>query len=195
MSNASIRVKLGPLFLLLGVLLSAMAGLILLDKPADVSNGPSIGGSFHLLNTDGRAVTQDDYLGQPALLFFGYTHCPDICPTTLFEISELFRKFNLSGKTRAIFVTVDPERDSPAMMKDYLSSFATEIIGLSGDRAAIDDVLRKYRVYAKKFPGEGDDYNMDHSAIIYLMDRSMRFVRPIALDDPAKAAREIESLM
>lgn len=156
---------------------------------------PAIGGAFRLIDYNGKVVTQDDFKGQPVLLFFGYTHCPDVCPTTLFEVSELLRNYNLEKKLHVLFVSVDPERDTPAVLKDYLSSFNGQIMGLSGDRAATDEVLKKYRVYSRKVAGSGADYSMDHTAVIYLLDRQMRFMQPLVIEDPARAAQEIKRVM
>ena len=112
-------------------------------------------------------------------MFFGYTHCPDICPTTLFEISEIMRKLGPEAdRTAALFITVDPERDTPAALKDYMMSFDPHVRGLTGDPDAIAAVAKDYRVYYKKVPLDGGDYTMDHTAIVYLMDQEGRFVSP-----------------
>ncbi len=177
------------------VLLAGGLGLTYLDQGPGAPAPSLIGGHFELVNGSGQAVTENDFKGEPTLVFFGYTHCPDVCPTTLFEISEILRKLKPGEKARGLFVTVDPERDTPAIMKDYLSSFDNRIVGLSGDRAAINVALKDYRVYARKVPGTGDDYTMDHSALVYLMDKQMRFVNALNLGDPDKAAREIERWM
>lgn len=136
-----------------------------------------IGGPFTLVNQEGKSVTQDILRGKVTLMFFGFTHCPDICPTALFEISEIMRALGKDAdKTAALFVTVDPERDTPAVMKNYISSFDPHIGALSGDAEAIARMLKAYRVYAKKVPLKSDDYTMDHSAAVYLMDRNGTFV-------------------
>ena len=97
--------------------------------------------------------------GRPFLVFFSYTHCPDICPTTLFEISEVMKALGKDAdRTRALFITIDPERDTPAALKDYLSNFDPHLRGLTGDRAAVDAALKAYRVYAKKIPLKDGDY-------------------------------------
>ena len=128
-----------------------------------------VGGAFALQGPDGRVVTDADMKGQPFLVYFGYTNCPDVCPTTLAQMSDVLAK--LPGKPiRALFITIDPERDTAASLKDYLASFDPRIIGLSGDRAAIDKVEKAYRVYARKGPPENGGYGMDHSSIVYLMD-------------------------
>ena len=132
--------------------------------------------------------------GQPFLVFFGFTHCPDVCPTTLFEVSEIFRALGPDAKNlRALFVTVDPERDTPAVMKDYLASFDPRIIGVTGDIDAITAAEKSYRVYAKKVPTDGGGYTMDHTAIVYLMNKDGRFVAPFNMKRrPEEAAAELK---
>lgn len=156
-----------------------------------------IGGSFALVDQDGKRVTDEDLKGKPTLIFFGYTHCPDVCPTTLFEVSELMRALGPDAdRTAAFFITVDPERDTPAAMKDYLSSFDPHLRALTGDRAAIDVAEKAYRVYAKKIPTESGDYSMDHTALVYLMDKQGRFVAPFSLKrTPAEAATDLRRYM
>ena len=103
-----------------------------------------------------ETVTDAELRGAPFLVFFGYTHCPDVCPTTLFQLSQVLRALGPDAKIKVLFITVDPERDTPELMKDYATSFDPRIIGLSGDRAAINKVLAEYRVYARKEPGVGE---------------------------------------
>jgi protein SCO1/2 len=145
--------------------------------------GPSaIGGPFKLIDQNGAAITDQDVSGRPFLVFFGYTHCPDVCPATLFDVSEMMRALGKDAdRTAALFITVDPERDTPAVMKDYLSSFDPHVRGATGDRAAIEAAEKAYRVYAKKVASEGGDYSMDHTALVYLMDKQGRFVAPFSL--------------
>ena len=146
--------------------------------------GPAsaIGGPFKLVDQNGNTITDADIKGRPFLVFFGYTHCPDVCPTTLFDVSEVMRALGKDADlTGALFITVDPERDTPAVIKDYLSSFDPHLRGATGDRAAVDTVEKAYRVYAKKVPTEGGDYTMDHTALVYLMDKQGRFVAPFSL--------------
>ncbi|MGO9758360.1 MAG: SCO family protein [Roseiarcus sp.] len=154
-----------------------------------------VGGAFELQGPDGRVVTDATMKGQPFLVYFGYTNCPDVCPTTLAEISDVLAQ--MPGKPiRALFITVDPERDTAASLKDYLSSFDARIIGLSGDRAAIDEVERAYRVYARKGPPEKGGYSMDHSSIVYLMDAQGRFVEAFNLErKPEESAKELEGYL
>ena len=149
----------------------------------------AIGGPFKLTDQNGREVTDQQLKGKPFLVFFGFTHCPDVCPTTLFEVSEILRALGPDAdRTGALFITVDPERDNPAAMKDYLSSFDPHLIGLTGDPAAVAAVAKAYRVYFKKVPLEQGGYTMDHTAIVYLMDKEGRFVSPFSLKRSAEAA-------
>ena len=149
----------------------------------------SIGGPFSLTDQNGRTVTDQDFKGRPFLVFFGFTHCPDICPTTMFEISEIIRKLGPDGdRMRALFITVDPERDTPAALKDYVSSFDTRIVAVTGDDAAIAAVAKAYRAYYKRTPLAEGGYTMDHTAIIYLMGKDGRFVTPFSLKRTTDAA-------
>jgi protein SCO1/2 len=145
----------------------------------------SIGGPFKLVDQNGQVVTDQDLKGRPFLVFFGFTHCPDVCPTTLFEVSEILRALGPDAdRARALFITVDPERDTPAAMKDYLSSFDPHLSGLTGDPAEIAAVAKAYRVYFKKVPLDEGNYTMDHTAIVYLMDKTGRFVSPFNIKRP-----------
>jgi len=166
----------------------AMGGVSKVAQPA------AIGGPFQLTDQNGKAVTDKSLKGKPTLIFFGYTHCPDVCPTSLFEISEVLRAMGRDAdKVNAIFISVDPERDTPAAMKDYLSSFDPHLEGLSGDPAETAKVITSYRVYAKKVPTKDGDYTMDHTALIYLMDRDGRFVSPFNMKrTPEEAAADLK---
>jgi len=160
--------------------------------------GPSaIGGPFDLVDQNGKPITDKDLKGRPALVFFGYTHCPDVCPTTLFDVSELMRALGPDAdRAAALFITVDPERDTAPVMKDYLSSFDPHLRAATGDPKAIEAAEKAYRVYAKKVPGENGDYSMDHTALVYLMDKQGRFVAPFSLKRrPEDAAAELRKYL
>ncbi len=148
-----------------------------------------IGGPFSLTDQNGQPFSDKDLKGKPFLVFFGFTHCPDVCPTTLFEISEILRSLGpAADRTAALFISVDPERDTPAAMKDYLANFDPHLRGLTGDSAALAAVAKAYRVYYKKVPTDGGDYTMDHTAIVYLMDKDGRFVAPFNMRRSADVA-------
>jgi protein SCO1/2 len=149
----------------------------------------SIGGPFSLTDQNGRTVTEQDLKGKPFLVFFGYTNCPDFCPTTMFEISEVLKKLGpAADRTRALFITVDPERDTPAALKDYVSSFDPHIIALTGEPEAIAAVAKSYRAYYRKVPLKDGGYTMDHLVLVYLMDKEGRFVSRFKLDRPIDAS-------
>jgi protein SCO1/2 len=151
----------------------------------------AIGGPFILTDQNGNTVTDRDFRGYPMLVFFGFTHCPDVCPTTLHEVSEIMRALGRDAdRVKAAFITVDPERDTPAALNDYLSSFDPRLKGLTGDPIAITAVAKAYRVYFKKIPLNTGGYTMDHTAIVYLMDKEGRFVAPFSLKRSAEAAAD-----
>jgi protein SCO1/2 len=169
------------------LMLWAMGGLKNATAPA------AIGGPFQLTDQAGRTVTEKNMQGRPTLIFFGFTHCPDICPTSLFEISEVLRAMGKDAdRVNAYFISVDPERDTAAAMKDYLSSFDPHLEGLTGNPDEVTKVISAYRVYARKVPLKDGDYTMDHTALIYLMDRDGRFVSPFNLKrTPEQAAADL----
>src|SRR6478609_7515182 len=171
----------GSLVVGLALMLWALGGLRHVAAPA------AIGGPFQLTDQRGQAVTDRNLKGHPTLIFFGFTHCPDVCPTSLFEISEVLRAMGQDAGR------VDAERDTPAAMKDYLSSFDPHLKGLTGDPDAVAKVISAYRVYAKKVPLKDGDYTMDHTALIYLMDRDGKFVAPFNLKrTPEQAAADLK---
>jgi len=149
----------------------------------------AVGGPFRLEDQNGKPISDQDMKGRPFLVFFGFTHCPDICPTTLFEISQVLAKLGPDAdRAGALFITVDPERDTPAVMKDYLSNFDPHLRGLTGDPAAVNAAIKAYRVYAKKVPLDNGDYTMDHTAVVYLMDKDGHFVAPFNLKRTPEAS-------
>jgi protein SCO1/2 len=179
--------------LLIGLLVMvwAMGGVKGVTAPA------AIGGPFQLVDQSGAAVTEKNLQGKPSLVFFGFTHCPDVCPTALFEMSEILRVMGKDAdRVNAYFISVDPERDNSAAMKDYLSSFDPHLKGLTGDPEAVAKVLSVYRVYAKKVPLKDGDYTMDHTALTYLMDRDGKFVAPFNLNrKPEEAAADLKKYL
>ena len=170
------------------IMLWVMGGLRTVTAPA------AIGGPFQLTDQAGQTVTEQNLKGKPTLIFFGFTHCPDVCPTSLFEISEVLKAMGTDAdRVNAWFVSVDPERDTAAAMKDYLSSFDPHLKGLSGEPQAVAKAISAYRVYARKVPLKDGDYTMDHTALIYLMDRDGNFVAPFNLKrTPEEAAKDLK---
>lgn len=182
------------LLLVLGAFFTALVlcfavVLIVSGRTPNVPQVAAIGGPFRLTDQDGRTVTDRDLKGRPFLVFFGFTHCPEICPTTLFEISEILRNLGPDAdRARALFITVDPERDTPKALKDYLSSFDPHLLGLTGDADAIAAVAKSYRAIYRKVPLAEGGYTMDHTAIVYLMDKQGRFVSPFSLKRSTEAS-------
>jgi len=175
------------------VLFSAVVFIVTGRSPAPIAMPSAVGGPFSLVDQNAKPITDKDMSGHPFLVFFGFTHCPDVCPTTLFDVSEILRALGPDAKdVRALFITVDPERDTPAVLKDYLSSFDPRVIGVTGDSEAIPAVIKAYRVYAKKVPQDGGGYTMDHTAIVYLMGKDGRFVTPFNMKRrPNEAAEDL----
>jgi protein SCO1/2 len=190
-----------PIVLIAAFAGSLVVGLVvvlwLLGGLRSVTAPSTVGGAFQLTDQSGQTVTEKSLQGRPTLIFFGFTHCPDVCPTSLFEISEVLRAMGKDAdRVNAYFVSVDPERDTAAAMKDYLSSFDPHLKGLTGDAAATANVLSGFRVYAKKVPMKDGDYTMDHTALIYLMDRDGKFVSPFNLKrKPEEAAADLKRYM
>jgi len=136
---------------------------------------PQIGGPFTLVTHKGKTVTEKDFLGRPLLIFFGFTHCPDVCPTTLFETTNRLRQLGADAdRLQVLFITADPERDTPAQLALYLEAFDSRILGLSGSQEQIDGAIRAFKVYARKVPTTSG-YTMDHTASVIMMDGNGQF--------------------
>lgn len=158
------------------------------SKSAAFNPMTSVGGPFTLVDHHGKAVTEKDFLGKPFLVFFGFTHCPDICPTTLFETTQRLQALGSDAdKLNVLFITVDPERDTPDQLKLYLSSFDPRITGLSGTLEQVDIAAKVFKAYYRKVPTEGS-YTMDHLSIIYMMNRQGHLEGIITNQEPEPAA-------
>ncbi|MDJ1159826.1 SCO family protein [Chelatococcus sp. SYSU_G07232] len=145
----------------------------------------AVGGPFRLTTHEGKTLSSADLAGRPFAVFFGFTHCPDVCPTTLFELSEHLKALGPRGDDlRVLFITVDPERDTRELLATYLSSFDPRIIGLTGTREEIDAVTVAYKATYMKVRTSGDDYTMNHTASVYLMDARGRFVGVLDYQEP-----------
>jgi len=182
--------------LVVAVLLLGAGGFLWLTGATD---GPSIGGPFTLENGAGKIVTASDFRGKYMLVYFGYTYCPDVCPTTLNAVAAALNRLGPKAQDLApIFITVDPQRDTPQVMQRYTAAFSPKLIGLTGTPEEIAKVAKEYRVYyAKHVTGPGpNDYSMDHSSIIYFMGRDGKFIAPVPADEsPADMAASIGKLM
>ncbi len=169
----------------LGLVGITAAAFVMLRPEATSVGTATVGGPFTLVNQDGRTVTEKDFSGATHLVFFGFTHCPDVCPTTLQQISDVMAALGPKAKAMKVaFVTVDPERDDPASLKTYLSSFDPRITGLTGTPEQINAVEKAYRAYARKVPDQKGDYVMEHTAIVYVMDAQNRFLGALDISRP-----------
>jgi protein SCO1/2 len=176
-----------PRFLLAAVVLAGLVilgtggflALALRDSPRGVAGtalSSAIGGPFRLMDQNGKPVTDADLKGKWSLIYFGYTHCPDACPTALNDIAIALDQLGPKrDAVRPVFITVDPERDTPAALKDYVTAFDAPILALTGTPEEVAQAARAYRVYYAKHPEAGGDYSMDHSSVIYVMDPQGRF--------------------
>jgi len=160
-----------------------------------ITGQADVGGPFRLTDQNGKAVSDADFRGRYMLIYFGYSFCPDVCPTTLSVMAQALDK--LGGESRRvtpIFITIDPERDTPQVLGDYMKAFGPNFVGLTGSAAAIKDVEKKYRVYAVKKPLEKGAYGMDHSSVLYLMGPDGKMIsfydEAISPDDLAKDLRQ-----
>ncbi|GEP05477.1 SCO family protein [Methylobacterium oxalidis] len=193
MSDRTRRLLLPLGAFVLGLIgLSVLAVVTLVPERAPVATS-SVGGPFTLVDQNGRTVTETDFSGATHLVFFGFTHCPDICPTTLQQISDVLAALGDRARTMKVaFITVDPQRDTPASLKTYLESFDPRITGLTGSPEQVAAAVKAYRAYARRVPTQGDDYTMEHTALVYVMDARNRFLGALNLQRPAdETAREL----
>ena len=159
------------------------------------SGTPLVVSDFELVDQNGRVVRDEDLRGRPQLVFFGFTTCPDICPTTLTKITTVLVDLGTDAdKLTPILVTVDPERDTPAVLKEYLTAFDPRIVGLTGTPEQVESALKSFRLYAGKRELDGGEYTMDHSTFIYLMDGNGDYARHFSasseVDELVKSIRD-----
>jgi protein SCO1/2 len=189
-----------PRFVLIAAMLAgvlvlaagALLGLAFRGNPQGAAGtllGSAIGGPFHLVDQNGKPFTDADLKGKWHLVFFGYTHCPDVCPTTLNELSLALDKLgkDARGNVGVVFISVDPERDTPAVLKSYVASFDAPVTALSGTADEVAQAAKSYRVFYAKHQRSDGGYDMDHSAVIYVMDPEGRFTATFTPDSTADA--------
>ncbi|AOF88268.1 SCO family protein [Sinorhizobium sp. RAC02] len=178
-------------------LVAALLGWLTLEMTRNkdqVAGGP-FGVPFELVAQDGKPITEKAFTGKPTALFFGFTHCPEVCPTTLFELDGWLAKVDPDGsKLQAYFVTVDPERDTPELIGQYVGNVSKRITGISGAPDKVLEMAKGFRVYYRKVPLDekkpDGDYTMDHSASVFLLDAGGRFIGTIAYGENAEVAEE-----
>ena len=144
-------------------------------RQPDAPKSVELGTPFNLTDQNGNPITEAAFKGHPTALFFGFTHCPEVCPTTLFEMAGWLNALGDEGKDlRVFFISVDPERDTPEVMKGYTAAFTDRITGITGKPEEIAKLVKSWRIYAKKVPTENGDYTMDHTASVMLLDRDSK---------------------
>ncbi|NKN36232.1 SCO family protein [Agrobacterium sp. a22-2] len=192
--------------IVLWVAVLACAGLLgwltleITRSKQDIAEAP-FGVPFTLTDQKGQPITEQAFRGKPTALFFGFTHCPEVCPTTLFELNGWLTKIDPDGsRLQAYFVTVDPERDTPALLGAYIANVTDRVTGIAGEPAKVAEVIKGFRVYAKKVPLDeakpDGDYTMDHTASIFLLDAGGRFVGTIAYgENPDVAEQKLQNLL
>ena len=187
------------LWVLVAFAAAGTAGLLFAPKPGPPTAQPGepYGKPFALIDHNGNPVTEAAFQGNPTAVFFGFTQCPEICPTTLFELNGWLENVDPGGnRISAYFVTVDPERDSVEALKNYVTAVSDRIIGITGDPADVTAMLRDYHVFFKKVPLDDGEYTMDHNASVFLLDSERRFVGTISYNEEADTAQaKLERLM
>ena len=170
------------------VLMTAVIGWMTFDWFRSRS-GDAFGAPFALVDDTGKPITEAAFRGQPSAVFFGFTHCPEVCPTTLVEMDSWLTQLGDEGKDiRAYFVTIDPERDTVETMHNYVTNVSTRITGITGESAKVEQMARDFKIYFKKVPAEAGDYTMDHTASVLLLDRTGDFFGTIAYGEVSNTA-------
>ena len=170
-------VRIGAALVALILVSATLLGWVYLRDDGGVTKVAEIGGPFALVDHHGKSVTDRDYLGKPTLVFFGFTNCPNVCPSTLLEITNQLEELGPDAdRLNVLFITVDPERDTPQQLALYLSSFDPRITGLSGAPENVFAAMNAYHIYAKKVPLKDGGYTMDHTATIAVMNSKGQYI-------------------
>lgn len=190
-----------------GLVVIAAAGLLIFGgrlptgrQASEISSEtftPAIGKPFSLTSHRGETIDNATLKGKPYLAFFGFTHCPDVCPTTLFELTDLMEELGpLADRLNVAFISVDPERDTQDMLEAYMASFDSRIIALRGSPDQTETAVKAFAAYAKKVATDGGNYTMDHTAGVYLMDAGGVFKGMLDMHEPREVRlRKIRNLV
>lgn len=178
------------------VLMAAGVGFLAFDWYRDSASTEAYGAPFALVDQEGAPITEAAFRGQPSAVFFGFTHCPEVCPTTLFELDGWLKTLGDEGKNlRAFFVTVDPERDTAEIMKTYVGNVSDRITGVTGEPDKVHAMTKAFGIYSRKVDLEGGDYTMDHTASVILLDNKGAFAGTIAYEEnPDTALAKLKRL-
>jgi protein SCO1/2 len=178
-------------FILAGIifLMALTVGWMTFDWYRTRSGEEAFGAPFQLVDNAGAPISEQAFRGHPSAVFFGFTHCPEVCPTTLSEMDGWLTTLGDEGKDiRAYFVTVDPERDTPEIMNDYVTNVSDRIVGITGEPEKIDQMVKDFKIFARKVPTDDGDYTMDHTASVLLLGRDGQFFGTIAYGENSDTA-------
>lgn len=190
--------RLGRILLAFGTVVGALAFFAaILATTTGGRDRPAIGGPFRLKSHTGEIIDSVALKGRPYAVFFGFAGCPEVCPTTMLDMQRLLDRVGPSAQNfRVYFVSLDPERDTPEMLRDFLASFAPYIVGLTGTPVEIAGMAKSFGAYYRKVPTTGSDYTMDHSAFVYLIDASGNYAESIGYQEPEdRALAKLRSLL
>ena len=178
-------------YILIGILvvMAASVGALTYQWYAARNSGEAYGAPFELVDQNGEPITEAAFRGHPTALFFGFTHCPEVCPTTLFELDGWLKQLGEEGEhIQAYFISIDPERDTPEVLGNYVSNVSDRISGITGEPEKIAAMAKSFGIYARKVELEGGDYTMDHTASILLLNEDGSFAGTIAYEENPETA-------
>ena len=174
-----------------------LPGILKKDLQTHYSTEVKLGTPFELTDSNGNKITESAFVGSPAILFFGFTHCPNVCPIALHRLSLLIEKLGKDqNRLNAYFITLDPERDNWKVLNNYLSAFNNRIIGITGESKKIEALAKSWGVYSKKVPLDGENYTIDHTSLIFLLKNNGNFLKSIDFEDDFELSlEEIKKLL
>jgi protein SCO1 len=178
-------------YILVGILALMVfaVGLLTFEWYRGQNQTVAFGAPFELVDHNGEPITEQAFRGTPSAVFFGFTHCPEVCPTTLFEMEGWLEQLGDDGKDiRAYFVSVDPERDTPETMKTYLGNFSERVVGITGEPEEVGEMVKAFRIFARRVELENGDYTMDHTASVLLLNRKGDFFGTISYEENTDTA-------
>jgi protein SCO1/2 len=186
-------------FVLVGILVVMAAGVgwLTFDWYRQMNSSDAYGAPFTLVDQKGTEISEAAFRGHPSAVFFGFTHCPEVCPTTLVEMDSWLKKLGDDGRdVRAYFVSIDPERDTPETLNTYVGNVSDRITGITGDPEKVAAMAKAFGIYARKVPLDGGDYTMDHTASVLLLNREGGFFGTISYgEDPDTALAKLKRLI
>lgn len=170
-------------------IVAVMAGFMFYERNGEPDDRQPFGAPFTLIDQDGAEITEAAFRGHPSVVFFGFTRCPEVCPTTLFELDGWLTKMGDESKDiRAFFVSVDPERDNPETLKAYIGGFSDKFVGITGDPGKVAEMAKAFKIFVRKVDTGDGDYTVDHTASILMLNRDGSFFGTIAYEENADTA-------